>query len=139
LKNQQRGGHTKERGCTCPRASPIISSLLHVGRIYKWVKAKASQSKGKQQAKEAKGLVEKEGRSKAKGVFIHELAGTSTRDSKASNIGCYCYRFTCCNFACCIYALRYPNIYIYSKLVFPVGGFSRVMLTKNICVNFMHA
>ena len=36
------------------------------------------------------------------------------------------------------FALR-PSIYICSKLVFPMGGFSRVMLTKNICVIFMHA
>jgi hypothetical protein len=36
------------------------------------------------------------------------------------------------------FSLR-PSIYIYSKLVFPMGGFSRVMLTKNLCVNFMHA
>jgi hypothetical protein len=36
------------------------------------------------------------------------------------------------------FALR-PSIYICSKLVFPMGGFSRVMLTKNICVNFTHA
>jgi hypothetical protein len=36
------------------------------------------------------------------------------------------------------FALR-PSIYICSKLVFPMGGFSRVMLTKNLCVNFMHA
>jgi hypothetical protein len=59
---------------------------------------------------------------KAKGAFIHGLVGTSTRDSKASKIGCYCTRFTC-NFPSCIYALRSPNIYIYSKLVFPVGVF----------------
>jgi hypothetical protein len=30
------------------------------------------------------------------------------------------------------FALR-PSIYICSKLVFPMGGFSRVMLTKNMC------
>jgi hypothetical protein len=127
----RRGGCTKERGHTCPRASPNISSLLQGGRIYKWVKAKASQSKGKQKAKEAKGLARKEGCTKANGTFIHGLAGTSTRDSKASKIGCYCTRFNSCNFACCIYALRSPNNNIYSKPVFPMGSFSRVMLTKN--------
>jgi hypothetical protein len=36
------------------------------------------------------------------------------------------------------FALR-PSIYICSKLVFHMGGFSRVMLTKNLCVKFMHA
>jgi hypothetical protein len=102
-----RGGRTKERGHTCPRASPNISRILQGGRIYKWAKEKASQGKGKQQGKEAKGLARKEGHTKAMGAFIHGLAGTSTRDSKASKIGFYCTRFTCC-----IYALRSLNIYI---------------------------
>jgi hypothetical protein len=66
------------------------------------------------------------------------LAGTSSRDFKASKKGFYYTRFTCKCFPCCIFSLR-PSIYIYSKLVFPMGGFSRVMLTKSICVNFMHA
>jgi hypothetical protein len=93
----KRRAHQRE-GATCPRASPNISRFLQGGHIYKWVKEKASQRKGKQQGKEAKGLARKEGHTKAKGIFIHGLAGTSTRDSKASKIGFYCTRFTCCIF-----------------------------------------
>jgi hypothetical protein len=41
--------------------------------------------------------------------------------------------------SCVVHFSLRPSIYICSKLVFPMGGFSRVMLTKNLCVKFMHA
>jgi hypothetical protein len=39
---------------------------------------------------------------------------------------------------CCISCFDHHYIDIYSKLVFPGGVLSRVMLTKNTCVKFMH-
>jgi hypothetical protein len=46
--------------------------------------------------------------------------------------------------SCVVHFTLRPSIYIFSKLVFPMGGGgggggSKVMLTKNLCVNFMHA
>jgi hypothetical protein len=40
---------------------------------------------------------------------------------------------------CCISCFDHHYIDIYPKLVFPGGVLSRVMLTKNTCVKFMHA
>jgi hypothetical protein len=39
---------------------------------------------------------------------------------------------------CCISCFNHNYIDIYPKLVFPGGVLSRVMLTKNTCVKFMH-
>jgi hypothetical protein len=39
---------------------------------------------------------------------------------------------------CCISCFDHHYIDIYPKLVFPGGVLSRVMLTKNTCVKFMH-
>jgi hypothetical protein len=39
---------------------------------------------------------------------------------------------------CCISCFNHNYIDIYLKLVFPGGVLSRVMLTKNTCVKFMH-
>jgi hypothetical protein len=57
----------------------------------------------------------------------------SSRNSKASEKGCYCNRFTCLCFRVLHFALR-PSIYFYSKLVFPMGGFFQGYVDqKHIC------
>jgi hypothetical protein len=52
---------------------------------------------------------------------------------------CYVYRFLCIVLLGVSHALDTTYIYFHSKLVFPGGVLSRVMLTKNTCVHFMHA
>jgi hypothetical protein len=90
--------------------------------------------KGRAQRKYAKVLARKEGRTKAKGTFVQGLACTSSRDSKASEFGCYCTRFSYICFPYCTHALSCPNNTSISKLVLLGGVLSRVMLTKNTCV-----
>jgi hypothetical protein len=79
-------------------------------------------------------LAKQEGRTKEKGALLQE----ANRDSKAFEKGCYCTRFTYICFPCCTFCFEAFYIHLL-QTGFPHGGFSRVMLTKNLCVNFMHA
>jgi hypothetical protein len=87
------------------------------------------KEKGQRQVKE-------EGCTKAKGVLLQEasrevfkeLQGTPRHPRRVAIVtSSLVYVFRVVHFA-----LR-PSIYIYSKPVFPMGGVSKVMLTKNMC------
>jgi hypothetical protein len=57
------------------------------------------------------------------------LAGTSSRDSKASEKGCYFTRFTCICFPCCEFF--FENFYIHlSPNWFSPGGFIQGHIDK---------
>jgi hypothetical protein len=57
---------------------------------------------------------------------------------KVSRGACFVYRFHHIVFLVVSHALDTTYIYFHSKLVFPKGVLSKVMLTKNTCVHFMH-
>jgi hypothetical protein len=70
-----------------------------------------------------------------KGRILQGLAGTSLRDSITSlRISLDCIRFLV-YLLVVAFALRSPLYISISLTGFPHGGFSRVMLTKNLCVH----
>jgi hypothetical protein len=73
----------------------------------------SSQGKGKEQRKEARGLVKEEGCIRAKGAFVQGLVVTSIRNSKASKVWLLLYQVHLYLFPCCTHALIFTNIYIY--------------------------
>jgi hypothetical protein len=113
LRLVQEEGAPKRGGALVQRLHQTSQGFFKGGAFYKWVKAKSTQGKGKGQRKEARGLAKEEGRTKAKGAFVQGLAGTSTRNSKASKVGLLLYQVHLYLFPCCTHALRSPNIYIY--------------------------
>ena len=112
-------------------------------QAFKWVKdhgisvVKAS-SKKRIRIKTSK--QEEEGSPRQGAPYFTRLVGKSSRNSKALESGCYCTKFTCICFLCCTFCFEAFYIYLL-QTGFPHGeqGFSRVMLTKNLCVKFMHA
>jgi hypothetical protein len=108
------------------------------GEGYYKGKAKARQ---RHQDKD-KGKQRKKGTPRQGAPYFTRLVGRSSRKSKASESGFYCTRFTCICFLCCTFCFEAFYIYLL-QTGFPHGGggggVSRVMLTKNIFVNFMHA
>jgi len=65
---------------------------------------------------------------KAKGTFKGHLQGTPRLPRRVAIV-----LGSLVNVFCVVHFALRPSIYIYSKLVFPLEGFSKVMLTKNMC------
>jgi hypothetical protein len=139
--------HTKVRcapsqggGRTCVEGakSKARGKGFHKVQVGKGKGKGISKEKVKAQGKRSKGYKSKRGAPRQSAPCFKRLAGTSSRDSKASKKGCYCTRFTCICFPCCTFCFEAFYIHLL-QTGFPHGGFSRVMLTKNLCVNFMHS
>jgi hypothetical protein len=135
------------RGRTRGEGHTIIleEAFLRGGGYYKGKDKGKASSKGKQEQSQGKGIKIKTKQAKrrkahqGKGCLTSQglwggLQGTPRHPRVVAIVPVSLVYVSCVVH----FALR-PSIYICSKLVFPMGGFSRVMLTKNICVNFMHA
>jgi hypothetical protein len=94
-----------------------------------------STSGQRQKQRQSQGLAKRGGCTKAKGAFVLRLASTSFEELHykfEDKLGLYQVP---CVFTCCSIFFEISNIYHISLTGFPHGGFSRVMLTKNICVH----
>jgi hypothetical protein len=97
--------------------------------------------KGKLKAKDHdkdKGKLEEEGSPRQGAPYFTRIAGKSSRNSKAPESGCYCTRFTCLCFPCCTFFFEAFYIYLLQTGFPHVGVVSMVVLTKNLCIKFMH-
>jgi hypothetical protein len=85
------------------------------------LKANKSKGKAKDQDKD-KASKEKKGSPRQGAPYFTRLVGKSSRNSKASESGCYCTRFTCICFLCCTFCFEAFYIYLL-QTSFPHGGF----------------
>jgi hypothetical protein len=120
-----------EEGAHLRRGRTIIlwEAFLRGGGYYKG-KAKAKQEvKGQARAKakqrhqdKDKGKQRKKGTPRQGAPYFTRLVGRSSRNSKASESGFYCTRFTCICFLCCTFCFEAFYIYLL-QTGFPHGGF----------------
>jgi hypothetical protein len=95
------------------------------------IKQRQGQSKGTR--KRVKGKLRKKGAPRQRVPCFKRLAGRSSRNSKASEKGCYCNRFTCLCFPCCTFCFEAFYIHLL-QTGFPHGGvFQGHVDQKHMC------
>jgi hypothetical protein len=107
-------------------------------RVQDQRQGKGSKAQARLKAKqEVKTLVKEEGRTKAKGARLQGASKDIFKGLQGIREGLLMYQVHLYMFSV-LYILF--DFYIHLlQTGFPHGGFSRVMLTKNLCVIFMHA
>jgi hypothetical protein len=85
------------------------------------VKAKGQRQRHQDKDKASK---RKKGSPRQGAPYFTRLVGRSSRNSKASESGCYCTRFTCICFLCCTFFFEAFYIYLL-QTGFPMGVFFR--------------
>jgi hypothetical protein len=110
------------------RGRKLQGKKARVSQSFKWVKEKVKASHESRQRLKGKGTKEKDkGKQRKKGTprqgapYFKRLAGRSSRNSKASEKGFYCTRFTCICFPCCTFCFEAFYIHLL-QTGFPHGG-----------------
>jgi hypothetical protein len=96
------------------------SLLQRQGKSKESSKARSNKGKVKDQDKDKAGK-RKKGSPRQGVPYFTRLVGRSSRNSKASESGFYCTRFTCICFMCCTFLFEAFYIYLL-QTGFPHGG-----------------
>ena len=98
--------------------------------------SRKGKDKGKHKERGPRDQQEKNGAPRQRAPYFNGLAGTSSRDSKASKIGFYCTKFTCLCFPCCKFFFELLYIHL-SPNWFSLGCFIQGRVDQNyLCPKF---
>jgi hypothetical protein len=114
--------------------------FLERRRLLQWARQRQGKFKGQARAKSRQRHQDKDkGKQRKKGTlrqgvpYFTRLVGRSSRNSKASESGCYCTKFTCICFICCKFFCEAFYIYLLQTSFPHGGGFQGHVDQKHMC------